>query len=223
MPNIIKHLNHSLPALCFLTFFLTLHTPITRAHDGPEATYLGNEGIMIQSGKSKILFDPFFHNIFGVYQKVPTNIRKAILTGAKPYDDIDAIFISHTHEDHFSVTDVRHFLTAQPKAKLIAPTQAVNELIQQPGITSILSRVVAVSLEYGDKPWQYKMDGLVIDAVRITHAGWPGRANVENIVFRVTLNEDVTVMHMGDADPNDEHFKPFRTKINGQRLYVKAR
>ena len=29
---------------------------------------------------------------------------------------------------------------------------------------------------------------------------------VENLVFRVTLNETATVMHMGDADPNDEHF-----------------
>ena len=52
-----------------------------------------------------------------------------------------------------------------------------------------------------------EMEGLQIEAVRIPHSGWPrGRKNVENIVFRVTLNDDITVLHLGDADPNDVHF-----------------
>jgi hypothetical protein len=44
--------------------------------------------------------------------------------------------------------------------------------------------------------------------VRIPHAGWPARAEVENLVFRVTLPDGATVMHMGDADANDDHFLP---------------
>jgi hypothetical protein len=48
--------------------------------------------------------------------------------------------------------------------------------------------------------------------VRIPHAGWPGRADIENLVFRVTLksqSESVTVMHMGDAD--DNHYLPYKS------------
>ena len=51
------------------------------------------------------------------------------------------------------------------------------------------------------------MEGLKIEAVRIPHSGWlTTRFDVENISWRVTLNETAAVLHMGDADPNDIHF-----------------
>ncbi len=46
--------------------------------------------------------------------------------------------------------------------------------------------------------------------IRIPHAGWPERASVSNLVFRITLDNNVTIMHMGDADSNDEHFQPYK-------------
>ena len=90
-----------------------------------------------------------------------------------------------------------------------APNQAVIGMrsIADGDAQSVFDRVHAVSLEYGDTPVQLEMDNLLVEAVRIPHSGWPtGRVNVENIVWRVTLNDNSTVVHMGDADPNDEHF-----------------
>lgn len=37
----------------------------------------------------------------------------------------------------------------------------------------------------------------------------PRRAMVQNMVFRVTLGDGPTVMHMGDADPRAQHYVPF--------------
>jgi L-ascorbate metabolism protein UlaG (beta-lactamase superfamily) len=176
----------------------------------PFTTYLGNEGLMIVEGDSKILFDPFFDNAFNTYQLVPTDIRQAIMAGLSPYNDIDVIFISHAHGDHFSAQYMRQFLKNHPKTKLVAPQQAVDSLAKLPDTADLMAQTVAVSLDYGEKPWVYQLKNIAIDAVRIPHAGWPGRATVENIVFRVTLNDKVTVMHMGDADPDDRHFKPFK-------------
>ncbi|MFT4924544.1 MAG: L-ascorbate metabolism protein UlaG (beta-lactamase superfamily) [Phenylobacterium sp.] len=185
----------------------------------PSATYLGNEGVMITSGDmhstkpakiTKVLFDPFFHNNYSIYQLVPRKIHQAIMKGEKPYDDIDALFISHAHGDHFSAEDTIEFLRAHPKTKLVAPKQAVDALIGLKNSAAVMSQVTSVALDYGDKPWSKKLGDLMIEAVRVPHAGWPGRATVENIVFRVTLNDQVTVMHMGDADPDDSHFKPFK-------------
>jgi hypothetical protein len=42
-------------------------------------------------------------------------------------------------------------------------------------------------LAFNQTPKSLEVAGLVIDAVRIPHAGWPGRADIENLVFRVTL------------------------------------
>lgn len=179
--------------------------------------YLANEGIMIQSGTYKILFDPFFHNDYGQYQLVPKDILNAIMSNTSPYDNIDAIFISHAHEDHFTAKDMLRYLLKYPKTKLIAPSQAIDEikkLEQYPQISNILSRIHPIQLAYGDPSHTIELDNMIIDAVRIPHAGWPGRANISNIVFRVTLPDgqsSKTFIHMGDADPKDEHFLPYKS------------
>ena len=49
---------------------------------------------------------------------------------------------------------------------------------------------------------------VLIDVVRIPHAGWPERhSDVENLAFRVTLEDAITVLHLGDADTNPDHYK----------------
>ena len=174
------------------------------------ATYLGNEGIMITNGQNKILFDPFFHNGYNNYQLVPEDIRTAIFNNKPPYNNINAIFISHAHGDHFAADDMLKYLKSNPKSKLIAPDQAVTKITALDGSESVINQIIEIKLNYKDKPRTIKMDNLLIEAVRIPHAGWPERAEVSNIVFRVTLNDSVTVMHMGDADPDDIHFAPYK-------------
>lgn len=178
------------------------------------ATYLGNEALMISDGSNKILFDPFFHNNFGIYQFVPTEISSAIMKGEAPYNDVSAVFISHAHDDHFSASEVLQFLKSHQQVKLIAPEQAIKKLlaeIKEPTIKAQLAkRTYSINLALGDKPWQQKIAGLHIDAVRIPHAGWPGRANIENLVYRVGFASGKVVMHMGDADPDDDHFRPYK-------------
>lgn len=174
------------------------------------ATYLGNEAIMVENGDNKILFDPFFHNSYNHYQLVPEEIRKALFNNKAPYDNIDVIFISHAHGDHFAADDMLKYLLKFPKIKLIAPKQAIDKLMALEKSQSVKDQTIAIQLNRGDKPKTIQLDKLLIEAVRIPHAGWPGRADISNLVFRVTLDKDVTIMHMGDADPNDTHFKPYK-------------
>jgi len=176
------------------------------------ATYLGNEGVMVQNGDSKIVFDPFFHNDYGHYQLVPEELRQALFNNQVPYDNIDAIFVSHAHGDHFAADDMLKYLSSHPHTKFIAPNQAVDKLAALEGSSSIMKQIISINLTYGDDPKIIKLDNILIEAVRIPHAGWPSpsRASISNLVFRVTLDDTVTVMHMGDADPNDVHFKPYK-------------
>ena len=181
------------------------------------ATYLGNEGIMLEHADTKILFDPFFHNTFGTYQAVPENIRTPLFTNQAPYEDIDFIFISHAHADHFSSGDLAKFLRAFPNAQLVAPKQAIDALVDLEDAQDITEQMHAIELEYQDKPIHKTLGDIRFDAVRIPHAGWPQRAGISNLVFRVTLNDAITVVHMGDADPNDEHFKPLLSHWDKQK------
>jgi glyoxylase-like metal-dependent hydrolase (beta-lactamase superfamily II) len=178
--------------------------PVSTAH------YMANEGLMVVQGETKIVFDPLFRNSYGQYQLLPKHMEEALFAGAPPFDGIDAIFVSHYHGDHFSPADVLRLLKAQPAIRLYAPSQAVKGLREVAGEADeiVFDRVTAVELAYKDAPVTLEMAGLLIEAVRIPHSGWPtGRLDVENISWRVTLNETTTVLHMGDADPNDVHFE----------------
>lgn len=179
-----------------------------------QVTYLGNEALMVEDSNKKILFDPFFHNTFNTYQAVPESIRIALFNGTAPYDNIDAIFVSHAHADHFSASDVELFLKRNTDAILIAPQQAIDNLGEIS--ESLKARLHSINLEYKEEPLTKMVNDIRFDVVRIPHAGWPQRADVSNLVFRVSLSDEVTVVHMGDADPNDEHFKPLMTHWNKQ-------
>ncbi len=175
-----------------------------------KVVYLGNEALLIQSGKAKLLFDPFFHHDYGHYQLVPDQMRKDIFEGRAPFNNIDAVFVSHAHGDHFSAADMMMYLQRWPNVHVYAPAQAVRSLRTQAGYESIAARVTGIALELGDPVWRLNQGKLEIDAVRIPHSGWPARANVENIVFRVKLDKEVRVTHLGDADANVDHYLRYR-------------
>ncbi|GLX76742.1 hypothetical protein tinsulaeT_00820 [Thalassotalea insulae] len=175
--------------------------------------YLGNEALLVATKQQKILFDPFFHDNIGIYQLVPDKVKQAMFAGAAPFDDVDAVFISHAHRDHFAVDSVARYLQNFTQVKLYASQQAITQLTQymaEQQLSIAPSRMIAVDLQLGDDVWQQKSAGLAVSAIRIPHAGWPSRADVENILFQVVLNDNVSVMHMGDADPDVQHYLPYR-------------
>ncbi len=174
-----------------------------------QAHYLANSGVMISHGQIRVLFDPLFRNTFGVYDSVPADIQAALLAGTPPWDGIDAVFISHYHEDHFDPGLILKLLSQQAAVELYAPEQvarAIRNLVNDPH-DPLLKRVHGLDLELVAEPRRLRVGPLLIEAVRIPHEGWPRyHRNVENIVFRVTLDDTTTVMHFGDAIPSDKHF-----------------
>ncbi len=198
----------------FLTLLLLLVSTSIAHAKAPDATsatahYMANEGLMVVQGDTKVLFDPLFRNSYGQYQLLPRHMEEALFAGSPPFDGVDAVFISHAHEDHYSAADILRLLKLQQGIHLYAPAYAVAGLrkLAGAGDEALFNRVTAVELAYKDEPVSLAMEGLKIEAVRIPHSGWPtSRLDVSNISWRVTLNETTTVLHMGDADPNDVHF-----------------
>jgi L-ascorbate metabolism protein UlaG (beta-lactamase superfamily) len=172
--------------------------------------YLANEGVMITHGETKILFDPIFHYGPDTYQRLPQQMRAAIMAGEPPYDGVNGVFISHHHPDHFSASGLLELLRARTGIRLYAPAQAAAGMRQAaaPADESVFDRVTIFDLEYGDAPVFVRTGSLLIEAIQVPHAGWPtARTDVQNIAFRVTLEDTSTVAHFGDADPRLVHFE----------------
>lgn len=171
--------------------------------------YLANEGVMVVHDQTKVLFDPLYENGYNRYQMVPDSIRAAIFAGTAPYDGIDAVFVSHYHGDHFSASDLLRLLRSHQGIHLYAPAQAVAAIraIATDEDADFFTRATGFDLEYGDAPMFARSEGLLVEAAYIPHSGWPtARTDVQNIAFRVTLNDNSTVLHMGDADAKLVHY-----------------
>lgn len=198
-----------MPKILFATL-LSLITPLALGQTGSDVRYLANEGVMVTNGDTKILIDPLYQNSFDTYQLVPDDVREAIFSGSAPYDGVDAVFVSHHHGDHFSADDMLRLLRSQTNARLYAPAQAVAAIRQVADADdeTLFDRVVGLDLEYGDTPVSIDADELTVEAAYIPHTGWPtARTDVQNITFRITLDNRSTVLHMGDADPRAIHFE----------------
>ena len=171
--------------------------------------YVANASVLVTHGDTKVVFDPLYRNDFGQYALVPAQVEKALFDGTAPFDGLDAVFVSHYHEDHFSAADVLRLLEARPALLLFAPAQAVAGMreISAARLAAVASRVHAIALAYRQAPVTLNQGALVVEAVRIPHSGWPTRqTDTENLAFRVTLDAATTVVHLGDADTSDAHF-----------------
>ena len=178
-------------------------------HVSSRAHYLGNEAVMVERGATKIVFDPLFREDYGQYQRVPADIEAALMAGTPPFDGVDAVFVSHYHDDHFDPALMLDYLEAQPAIELYGPEQAVAGLraAAEPASIDVFERVHSLTPDYRGSPLSVEVDGLLIEAVHIPHAGWPdSRTDVQNIAFRVTLDGVTTVTHLGDADTDATHF-----------------
>jgi len=192
-----------------LATLLCLLAGVAHGQQASLVRYLGNEGVMVTHGSTKVLFDPLFNESFGQYQLVPEPVRAAIFAGEPPYDGINAVLVSHFHDDHFSPADLLRLLRAHMETRLYAPAQAVAAVraLAGAGDEGALSRITGLDLDYGDPPVSIDAGALLIEAVHVPHSGWPTRrTDVQNLAFRVTLDGTATVLHLGDADPRRVHF-----------------
>ena len=169
-----------------------------------------NEGVLVEQGESKILFDPIYDNGFNAFPEQSVELKEAIISGLPPYDDVEAIFVSHYHDDHFSIPNMIRLLKAQESVRLYAPQQAVEALKADDNWDApLIARVISIVLQNEDAAMVMSLDAMTIEALRTPHTGWPEyHKDVENITFRITMPEGARVMHLGDADKNPEFFKP---------------
>ena len=172
---------------------------LAQADDTVVAKYLANSGVLISHGETKIVFDPLFDQDYGTYELVPKDIERALFAGAPPFDGLDAVFVSHHHGDHFSPERMVQLLIAHPGLQLFGPPQAIDSMPVDPTDAALQGRLHAVEVDLEETFTQVVGD-IDVSAVRIPHSGWPTRhADIENIAFRVSLDDEATVLHMGDA------------------------
>ncbi len=173
--------------------------------------YVANSAVFVEQGETKIIMDMFMESGFGQYRLVPERFKDALTNDEYNFAGIDAVFVSHAHDDHFDARGVIAYMRSHLDVQLYAPKQAVDKMRAfLADESNIFERVVEIDLAVGEIA-AHNIGDLKVEAIRIPHSGGARHASVANIVYRVTLDHGVTIMHMGDASaqPGDYHVKEY--------------
>lgn len=174
-------------------------------------TYVANAGFLVATQSHKVLMDSLFGGFDGDWCDQPTEETLAVLlSGEAPFDDIDAVTISHAHVDHFDADRVASFALRNPQAAILCPTQVEERLRSHARYADFRASVIGLSLE-ADGSQALDVRGLPIRVLRLDHGayletdeltGQPRNRHrdVQNLAFLLYL-DGFLVLHAGDANP----------------------
>ncbi len=94
--------------------------------NGLRAKLLCNCGLYLQYGSSAILVDAL-NQPFRSFQDIPDDTAGQLIRALPPYEQIDGIFYTHLHPDHYEETRNRTFLEHHPGIPHFFPRPETSE------------------------------------------------------------------------------------------------
>ncbi len=127
--------------------------------------------------------------------------RARIEDAREPYDNVDAILVTHWHEDHFDADAVAAHLSHNARAVLVSSPDIVERVRQRaPDLPDGRFRAV---LPAPGGVAQVDVDGVVVRVLRVRHNP-TRRLPDQHVAFLVGTS--APLLHVGDADPAADNF-----------------
>ena len=124
-----------IPILIFNLFLVSL---VLKSNDNQvdsiEITYIANCGFLLEMDSKKIIIDGLFTEGYNRYTTPDSATQILLTSGTTPFDNIDFIFVSHNHGDHFNSNVLIKCMLSNPACKLICPSQVAVELKKTGGL-----------------------------------------------------------------------------------------
>jgi L-ascorbate metabolism protein UlaG (beta-lactamase superfamily) len=180
---------------------------------GLKVTYLANEGVLLESGSTRVVIDGLHRFYKEAYATLPDAPREAFESAAPPWNGIDLLLVSHRHRDHFHPEAVGRYLAGSPRTQLLTSEEVVGELTRDyAGWENIRGQVVPWRWEVG-RTETVRAAGIDVTLLGLSH-GDGQMATVQNVGHLFSLG-GVRVLHVGDAQLTAANFAPFDLPARG--------
>jgi len=186
----------------FLIFslFILIYNGTLYGNDSISVTYIANCGYLIEIDSQKIIIDGLFKRGHNRYPTPDTIAQKLLVSNQYPFDDIDLILVSHTHEDHFDSKMVMECMLNNPSVTLLCPQQVIDSIRVNESVYDIIkSRIIECTPDTYTSQLMH-VGNIVIYACRLAHPG-ERHINVQNIAYLISINGK-SVFHSSDIDPS---------------------
>jgi ankyrin repeat protein/L-ascorbate metabolism protein UlaG (beta-lactamase superfamily) len=132
-----------------------------------ELTFLGNSGFLLTYGNKKILYDVPTTIDNGYFDALPLKTAKMIYGSKKPFDNINFLLVSHSHDDHIGFDDILPYIKKNSAIKMYTTLPTLDSLKKRTAGTE-LNNVIAVNLAKG-KVTQKMDNGIEIKFYGLDH------------------------------------------------------
>lgn len=165
-----------------------------------QVVYLSNAGVLICLDGRKILIDALCNTDSVFKNPLPSTVAQ-IVNGEPPFDNIDAMLISHHHEDHFDAESVGRFMLNNKKTFLVSSAKVIS-LIRSRIPGGSRENLLELQLPRHSSK-RLDLHGINILAVSLNHDGKMFN-HVENYAFLIEGSRKI--MHTGDAGATRENY-----------------
>jgi L-ascorbate metabolism protein UlaG (beta-lactamase superfamily) len=172
---------------------------------GPDIRYVANSGMLVTLDGRRFLVDAPIRDGIAPYATSSTDERARLEGARAPYDNVDAVLVTHWHEDHFSPEAVAAHLARSPRTILISSPEVVDRL--RAAAPSLPSSQVRPVLPPPGGVESVDVGGVAVRVLRIRHN--PARRLPEQHVGFL-IGGSSSVLHVGDADPAADNFALLR-------------
>jgi len=174
-----------------------------------EVTYIANAGFFLKTNEHTVLIDGVFGFSEGTQLPWAPDIDALIKMerAEPPFENLDLVFATHAHMDHFDAISVGRLLTSSPKTQLVCPVTVQQEIKEFcPDWSQFQSQICVLPVAWGNNDKQ-SINGISITSLGMHHSGdsW---YDLEHLAFLIEMDGH-TVLHLGDALPTPDNLEPF--------------